>query len=83
MNLNGDHPNKPAGLYCRRSELMRWTGLKEDEIAKLERAKLLITIRFETGGKLGRRYYVVAEVEKKLKEEITKQQRRIEEGKMK
>ena len=69
MNLNGEHPNKPQGIFCMRAALMKWTGLNEHKIAVLESQKILKAIRFkQKNGRLGRRYYLVSEIEKIVKQ---------------
>lgn len=43
------HPNKPRTVFCKRSELTRWTGWKEDYIAILVAEGRLRTWRIRPG----------------------------------
>lgn len=70
MTLNGEHPLKPHGVLCRLDPLKKWSGWTDKQIAEMEAVGLIHPLRIpknRNGRKvLGRRWYIVAEVEQIL-----------------
>jgi len=69
------HPLRPKTLYCRLRPLLKWTGWSKEDVRNLEALGELKPKRIEQQkkqqspsrrrkGKVGQRYYLVAEVDK-------------------